>query len=209
MAAKRVWVLAGVAILGLALGGCVPRTTPTSAIYAKIVAEPREGQAPLSVRFDATSSFDPAGPITDYLWDFGDGTPVASGSTPSHTFHRAGEYLVTLVVVGPSGTGRATALIQARNNRPTASFTLWPTDPFQGESVAFDASASSDPNGDPLTYSWDFGDGGVAVGQFAQHAYSEPGQYLVILTVADPAGGEDRATRLVKVEECSGGHCGR
>jgi hypothetical protein len=31
----------------------------------------------------------------------------------------------------------------------------------------------------------------------------------VILTVSDPSGAEGRATKLLKVEECSTGHCGR
>jgi PKD repeat protein len=210
---EGVWVravLLGLAFLGLFLGGCVPQSVgPSSGVFAVIVAEPREGQAPLTVQFDATRSTDPAGPIADYLWDFGDGSPVASGAQISHTFRRAGEYLVTLVVVGPSGTGRATTLIRALNNPPKASFTAWPKDPFTDESVTFDASASSDPDGDPLRFRWDFGDGSSAEGKIVQHTYKKAGEYVVILTVSDPAGAEDRATTLLKVEECAGGHCGR
>ena len=86
-----------------------------------ILAEPKEGKASLTVQFDATRSTDPAGPITDCLWDFGDGSSVASGAQVFHTFRRAGEYLVTLVVVGPSGTGRDTVLIRVLNNPPVAS----------------------------------------------------------------------------------------
>ena len=196
--------------LGLLLGGCLSKNvSPSSGVFAVILAEPKEGQAPLTVQFDASRSTDPAGPLTDYLWDFGDGSPVASGAQISHTFRRAGEYLVTLVVVGPSGTGRATALIRALNNPPKASFTFWPKDPFTDESVTFDASASSDPDGDPLSYRWDFGDGSSAEGKIVQHTYKKAGEYVVILTVSDPAGAESRATALLKVEECSTGHCGR
>jgi len=202
--------LALAAVLGLVLGGCVPRQVqPSSGVFAVILAEPREGRAPLTVQFDASRSTDPAGPISDYLWDFGDGSAVAQGAQVSHTFRRAGEYLVTLVVVGPSGTGRATVLIRVLNNPPTASFTVWPADPFNDEPVTFDASSSSDPDGDPLRFSWDFGDGAVGQGKLVQHTYSKAGEYVVILTVSDPSGAEARATKLLKVEECSTGHCGR
>lgn len=206
----RLVVVVGVVAAGVILGGCVPRTvSPSSPVFALIVAEPREGRAPLTVHFDATRSSDPAGPITDYLWDFGDGSAVVSGAQVSHTFRRAGEYLVTLVVVGLSGTGRATVLIRVANNPPRASFTVWPADPFTEESVTFDASASADPDGDQLTYRWDFGDGGSGQGKIVQHVYKEAGEYVVILTVSDPAGGEARATKVLKVEACSGGSCGR
>lgn len=209
MAIKRLWVW-GLVGVGLVLGGCVKQSlSPTGGIVAMIVAEPREGQAPLTVRFDASRSVDPAGAITDHLWDFGDGSEVASGVVVEHTYRRAGEYVVTLVVVGPSGTGRATTFIRVLNNPPQASFTVWPEDPWTEEPVAFDASLSSDPDGDPLVYLWDFGDGRTGEGRIVQHVYTKAGEYVVILTVRDPSGAEARATKLLKVEECSSGGCGR
>lgn len=211
MGTNRVFpVLVGLLVAGVLLGGCVRNiTSPTSLVQAVIVAEPQEGRAPLTVQFDASRSVDPAGPLSEYLWDFGDGSPVASGVVLAHTYQRAGEYLVTLVVVGPSGTGRATTFIRVLNNPPQAAFTVWPEDPWTDESVAFDASSSSDPDGDPLTYFWDFGDGSIGEGKIAQHVYTKAGEYVVILTVRDPSGAESRATKLLKVEECGTGGCGR
>ncbi|MCX7750525.1 MAG: PKD domain-containing protein [Candidatus Bipolaricaulota bacterium] len=194
---------------GLLLAGCTPEPGTGPRVQATIIAQPTEGKAPLAVRFDASASIDPAGPLADHLWDFGDGSPVASGQEVNHTYARAGEYLVTLVVVGPSGTGRATAFIRALNNPPTAAFSFAPADPFEGESVVFDASLSSDPDGDIARYAWDFGDGATAEGKIASHAYGRPGEFLVLLTVTDRAGAEARATRLVKVDDCSSGGCGR
>lgn len=51
--------------------------------------------------------------------------------------------------------------------------------------VSFDGSRSRDPDGDPLTYLWDFGDGDTATGAIVTHAYKSPGSYLVMLTVSD------------------------
>ncbi len=206
---RYAWAIAvGIGVL-LILSGCTSEVGPVQRISALIVASPAEGRAPLAVRFDATRSSDPRGPLTEYLWDFGDGGPIVSGREIEHTFQRAGEYLVTLVVIGPSGTGRATTFVRAYNNPPTASFTFLPSDPFEGESVTFDASASSDPDGDIVRYAWDFGDGATAEGVIVNHAFAHPGEFVVMLTVADSAGAEARATRLVKVDDCSTGSCGR
>lgn len=72
-----------------------------------------------------------------------------------------------------------------------------------GGSVAFDASASSDPDsGDTLQYRWDFGDGAVsdfAAQTGASHAYDAPGAYAGVLTVEDGRGGVSTANFAVSV----------
>ncbi len=54
--------------------------------------------------------------------------------------------------------------------------------------VLFDASQSSDPDGDPLTYSWTFGDNATAAGAVVTHEFTDVRSYLVILTLKDSAG---------------------
>ncbi|HAZ28090.1 TPA: hypothetical protein DCY67_05705 [Candidatus Acetothermia bacterium] len=206
---KRIGAIAvGLCMLVL-LSGCTPQMEPAQRIAATIVASPGEGQAPLAVHFSASRSTDPQGTLTDYLWDFGDGSPIISGREIEHTFQRAGEYLITLVVVGASGTGRATTFVRAFNNPPQAAFSYQPSDPFEGESVSFDGSASSDPDGDIARFFWDFGDGATSEGAIASHAFPHPGQFVVMLRVTDGAGAEAQATRVVTVEECGPGGCGR
>ena len=61
------------------------------------------GQA---VSFDASASSDPDGSIARYEWDFGDGT-TASGVTVSHTYIRAGNYVVTLTVTDNQGAANS------------------------------------------------------------------------------------------------------
>jgi PKD repeat protein len=64
--------------------------------------------------------------------------------------------------------------------------------------IAFNGSASSDPDGDPLTYHWDFGDGGTATGPTPSHTYASGGLYSVILSVSDSlATVADTTTALV------------
>ena len=54
---------------------------------------------------------------------------------------------------------------------PTAviGFTTLTVD--EGVAMPFDGSGSPDPDGDPLNYSWSFGDGGTATGVAPMHTY--------------------------------------
>ncbi len=54
--------------------------------------------------------------------------------------------------------------------------------------IYFNAGGSSDSDGDPLTYFWDFGDKSTAIGQQAYHSYITPGTYTVRLKVSDGLG---------------------
>lgn len=75
------------------------------------------------------------------------------------------------------------AVHRAGNTAPTADFTVQVTN----LTLALDASSSSDPENDPLTYQWTLGDGNHATGAQVSHTYAEPGQYPVTLTVDDGA----------------------
>ena len=54
-----------------------------------------------------------------------------------------------------------------------------------GQMVNFDGSDSTDPENQPLTFSWDFGDGGAASDATPTHVYVAAGSYVVTLTVSD------------------------
>ena len=61
--------------------------------------------------------------------------------------------------------------------------------------VAVDGSASSDPDGDNLTYAWDFGDSSpTGTGVTATHTYASAGTYTIKLTVSDGHGGTNFVT---------------
>lgn len=67
------------------------------------------------------------------------------------------------------------------NDPPVPSFTSSCT----GLVCAFDAGPSSDPDGDPLTFTWAFGDGGTATGATPSHSYAGAGTRTVTLTASD------------------------
>ncbi len=68
-----------------------------------------------------------------------------------------------------------------------------------GAAVALDATDSSDPNGLPLTFRWDLGDGSISDLPELEHAYAHPGTYTLGLTVSNGRlHGIDWATVVVK-----------
>ena len=69
----------------------------------------------------------------------------------------------------------------------------------EGSSVAVSAAASTDPDGDALTYAWSFGDGGAATGVSATHTYTQDGTYQVRLIVTDTRALADTITTTAVV----------
>ncbi len=71
---------------------------------------------------------------------------------------------------------------------PDAGLVAAPAETLLGDATSFDAAWSSDPDGDPLTYSWAFGDGATGSGMHATHAFGAAGAYQATFTATDPTG---------------------
>lgn len=84
---------------------------------------------------------------------------------------------------------------------PTAEFSVTPSEPTVGEQVTFDASASSDPDGDIESYEWEFtgGDTDSTTGQEVARTFDAPGTYEISLTVADGSDSTDDASTTTQV----------
>jgi hypothetical protein len=87
---------------------------------------------------------------------------------------------------------------------PTADFEYRPSEPAVGTEITFDASGSTAPSGEPLSYTWDFGDGETAAGAEVSHRYTEAGFYTVELSVVDDSGRTAGADTSLEVESTSG-----
>lgn len=70
-----------------------------------------------------------------------------------------------------------------------------PADPL----VATFQADAQDPDGEILSYQWDFGDATTGGGEKAVHRYSEKGIYFVVLSATDDDGATSRTppTRIV------------
>ncbi len=187
----------------------VPVVIPNAAPLASFSAAPLAGKAPLVVSFDATASSDADGDGLAYAWDFGDGA-TGAGATTSHTYTTPGAYTATLGVADPfaaTGTHQLGVTVGAPNQPPLAIASAAPRPASTGFPVAFDASASSDPDGAIASYAWSFGDGGNAAGPAPSHSYATPGSYSASVTVTDDEGAASVAAVLVSVvvAQCSDG----
>jgi PKD repeat protein len=146
------------------------------------------GCLPLTVNFDDLS-VPGDGAITDYIWDFGDGTIDNSGNpNPSHTYVTAGTYPVSLQITDVNGCSSSFLVnnyIQV-SDPPVASFTA---DVTSACSPPLDVQFTNTSTGSgTLTYAWDFGDSGTSTDESPFHSYTGLGTYTVTLVVTDGNG---------------------
>ncbi len=96
----------------------------------------------------------------------------------------------TFVTTGISAhSGSVTVLTGVISETPVAVITAAPLSGDPPLLVNFDGRASFDPDGQPLTYRWDFGDGTPVANQdVVNHIFQEGGQYTVVLRVTNPDG---------------------
>jgi PKD repeat protein len=113
-----------------------------------------------------------------------------------------GTYVFTLVVFDGVDYSLPTSVTinVVQNQPPTAIASGSPLSGSIPLTVSFDGSASSDPEGLPLRYNWNFGDFSTPEETVAPtHVYQEPGSYLVFLTVTDSANQQDAYSLTVNV----------
>lgn len=114
-------------------------------------------------------------------------------ATFRHTFTQPGTYHYVCTLHGAQMTGVVVVEDPSANRAPGGTATVTPTRGTAPLDVHFTASGFTDPDGDPLTYAWDFGTGVAADRSSQAHAmfrYATPGQYLARLTVSDGRGGD-------------------
>jgi PKD repeat protein len=154
---------------------------------------PYPGVKDVAVTFDGTGSGDPDGGSLVYSWDFGDGSLLGSGVSPTHTYTTAGVRNVILTVTDDAETSAsdsASALIASGTTPPVADIG-GPYEGFAGVPVHFDGTSSSDPDGGRLLYAWDFGDDTNASGAMPIHTYVVSGTFDVTLRVIDDSAKTD------------------
>jgi DNA/RNA endonuclease G (NUC1) len=83
--------------------------------------------------------------------------------------------------------------------RPPVAVLDGPYTGSEGSAITMSGAGSSDPDGDALTYAWDFGDGNRATGSSVSHTYAENGSYTVTLTVTDARGLVSKQTTTATV----------
>lgn len=132
-------------------------------------------------------------PITEWNWDFGDGTQQTFTSPPfSHAYSETGSYSVSLTVKNSANcTDKFSLSNTVLITSPVAGFradTLYcPLAPLQFVDTSI---------GLLLSYSWDFGDGTTSTLQNPTHSYAAGNNsYTIKLVIADTVGCRDSAIK--------------
>jgi len=186
---------------------------------ADFAYEPAEPTTSDLIEFeDLSEDTDGEGEIVAWSWEFGD-EATSFERNPRHRFPEQGTYEVTLTVVDDRG---ATSVAYAReivvsNTPPYASFSTRRSDPVDdvdqdmltadrprvGVEIVLDASGSYDLDDSIAWYLWDFDADGVVeetteVPEVA-HAFDEPGEQTVELTVVDSEGARTTVRKTLDV----------
>ena len=157
------------------------------------------------VRFDGSTST--AGlntVITNYLWDFGDGTS-GTGVTATHQYTGPATYVARLTVTASNGLSNQSAgqtITVNAGEGPTAQFIFSPEEPTTCDQVFFNASLSTPGASHRIVnYNWSWGDGTPSQGgSIRSHVFSKAGAWVVVLTVTDEAGQKATTSQTVSVD---------
>jgi len=162
------------------------------------------------IQFDASGTTDPDGDTMTYVWTFGDGTPpdfFSTDPTTTHAYDAEGTYTGKLLVNDgeniPVWEDFMVYVGTVVVNDPPTADAGGPYSGIPGQAVQLDASGSTDPESDTLTYIWNFGDGSAASASSPNatinHTYANGGIYTVTVSVDDGVNAEATATATVTI----------
>lgn len=157
--------------------------TPTANFSANITL------SCLPARIDFTDRSSTAtGTITNWAWDFGDGT-TSTQQNPSHTYNNAGFYTVLLTVTNSSGCKRTitrSSYIRVVGGINTDfSYSISSTSCQAPFTVDFQNQSSGPGN---ITYTWNFGNGQTSSLQNPSTVYATAGTYTIRLNAQSDLG---------------------
>jgi PKD repeat protein len=154
---------------------------------AAFVFSPTNPLPTQQVFFNASASRPaPGRTLTNFRWDFGDGTS-GSGVQTSHVYAQPGTYNVTLVVTDDVGrTATVSQGVTILTDNPVADFTFAPASPIVGRTI--------------VSYSWSFGDGTSGSGVAVTKSYASAGTRNVTLTVTDSTGKSGSTTKPITLQ---------
>lgn len=175
----------------------------------------------LTLKVNAARSSDSDGTIAAYKWQWGDNTAAATTAAASHTYAKAGDYVVRLTVTDEDGArSTATLWVRAATRTHSVNNSVIPTPttvpksgtnkvPIPVIGLAFanypmqlqtTGNHSTDSDGRVVAYAWDFGDGYTTGSNPAAHIYTWPGTRKLTLTVTDDDGATASTEVWVRVD---------
>jgi len=151
-----------------------------------------------TVNFTDASSTDGTHPITQWIWNYGDGTIASYTSAPfSHTYTFGGDFSVQLKTIDSYGCVDSLYKNNAvKIAKTTATFIESDTLVCPGTTVNF----INQSTGNNLAYHWNFGDGNNSSDVSPNHHYPSEGTYTVSLYATDTLGCADSLIKINKIK---------
>ena len=151
-----------------------------------ITASPTNSPAGSMVSFTATNIDSGGNTVTNWNWDFGDGS-TSTAQNPSHAYATSGAFWVALFERS-NALSVAGAAVSITVNPLAVGCTASPTNGLEPLTVNF-TSASADSGGNAIsTWNWNFGDGTSSAAQNPSHTYSNSGTFSVTLSATNNLG---------------------
>ncbi|NVJ67864.1 MAG: trypsin-like peptidase domain-containing protein [Gammaproteobacteria bacterium] len=188
----------------------VDACTPPTASIDSITPNPAQRGDTISF---ATSVSGGSGSGYTYAWDFdGNGSIDSTESNPSYSYGENYTGNVSLTVtdsVSCEVTTVAAIVVEGPNRAPTASVASSTLSANEGSTVSLNASSSSDPDGDTLTYAWTqtsgtsvtINNGTTSTASFVAPQVTAATTLEFEVTVTDPSGESSSATVSVTVND--------
>jgi hypothetical protein len=176
------WYVDDVSLIGW------PAVTSVSFTYS-----PRPVLTGQDITFEGSySSIASSTPVT-YTWDFGDGSPplVTDTSTVKHRFARSDDYDVQLSVATSFDETSASKTVTVYQPVTGTSFSFGTANPANDRQAIFTATYAPASATQPVTYTWDFGDGSdpvVTTDADVTHEFPADDSYTVALSAYNGSG---------------------
>ncbi len=188
---------------------------------ARFLASPKYVDIEEDIDFNGVDSLPGSGMITNYTWDFNDGSK-GYGKSVSHNYTTPGVYNVTLNIMTTANLVHTNfTIITVDSTPPVVKFRFvnetgveitegYENTPQEVYNITFNATQTSDSldsgatlDGEIASYSWTFGDtsGTLIDNDVAYHSYNNPGSYDVTLNVTDAAGHYTLLTKSIFIND--------
>ena len=173
---------------------------PPVAIAEANISNVKEGD---SIHFSAANSSDSDGQIVSYTWKDETGSLLSNAIAFDYTFATAGTHTLTLTVSDDAGLSSSTivTVTVVELQVPIAQIQVSTISTTVGTTIHFDANASSDADGQIVSYQWiDESNTTLSNQMTLSHAFATSGEHTITLIIMDDDAQEGRASVNIVVE---------
>ena len=140
-------------------------------------------------------------PVTQYAWDFGDGSLAQSGTDVTHCYTHSGNFTVILVARDSNGcqVSKSISGYEVVRQGPTATMSASPNQTCNTSLLVHFTGVGTSTNG-PMSYAWYFGNGNTSAQLNPSENYG-PGVFYPIFIVTDSLGCRASDTTQIAVTD--------